>query len=440
MKNIGKIKAIIISSVIVFVMVVGLLMSFVPAEISSKDFESFSGAIKKATSIDAGMSVEYEMKGEYSDEEISSSIKILTGIISEYGFKSVNAYRKGDNKIRVDLNAPVLFSERSSCEDFLSKLASGKLEFKNKNDAKASLTPKEGETVDPTLIIIDATKHIEKVSTVNYSQAAGVKIDFNNEGKSLYSASVGSPLYMFVGGKAWPSEQGNEISANTDPSATSMYLMFSSVDAVDSYYYTIKAGMMSIELDSDKVDIVYNTNKSALTARVAGFVLTIVVAVALITLLAVKYKGFAIAPVVSSLILLAIELFLLQAMDWVVFGFTGFVALIFMTILNYILNAHIFSSIKAEQKVGKSLATSTDDGYRKNLWVVIDALSVTFIIGLVLALISTGEMVAVGTILALSALFMAVEILLFNRLIINCIFSIFGKNEKIFGLQNREEV
>jgi len=217
-------------------------------------------------------------------------------------------------------------------------------------------------------------------------------------------------------------------------------MMFSSVDAVDSYYYTIKAGMMSIELDSDKVDIVYNTNKSALTARVAGFVLTIVVAVALIALLAVKYKGFAIAPVVSSLILLAFELFLLQAMDWVVFGFTGFVALIFMTMLNYILNAHIFSSIKAEQKVGKSLATSTDDGYRKNLWVVIDALSVTFIIGLVLALISTGEMVAVGTILALSSLFMAVEILLFNRLIINCIFSIFGKNEKIFGLQNREEV
>ena len=302
MKNIGKIKAIVISSVIVFVMIVGLLLSFVPAEISSKDFESFSGAIKKATSIDAGMSVEYEIKGEYSDEEISSSIKILTDIISEYGFKSVNAYKKGENKIRVDLNAPVLLSDRSASEDFLSKLASGKLEFKNKNDAKATLTPKEGETVDPTLIIIDATKHIEKVSTVNYSQASGVKIDFNKEGKSLYSACAGAPLYMFVGGQAWPSAQGNEISANNDPSATSMYLMFSTVDAVDSYYYTIQAGMMGIELDSSNVDIVYNTNRSALAARVAGIVLSTIVAVAFITLLIVKFKGFAIAPIVGSLI------------------------------------------------------------------------------------------------------------------------------------------
>ena len=439
MKNLGKIQAIIISSVIVLVMALGVVASFVSMSFKTKDFESFAGAMKKSTSIDAGMSVEYEIKGNPSDDEISNSIKILTDIMREYGFTSVNAYKKGDDKIRVDLNKPVLYSDRSSAEEFLQGLATGKLEFKNKNDAKATTTPAEGQSVDPTLIVIDATKHVDKVSKISNGQVSGLQIDFNKEGKSLYSAASGSPLYMFVGGKAWPSAEGNELSANTDPSAVSMYLMFNSSEAVDSYYYTIRAGMMEVELDSAGVDIVYNTNKTALTYKVTGIVLAVFVFVALMVLLALKYKAFAAAPIVSSVIGFALELFLLQTMDWVAFGFTGFIALIFMTILNYVLNAHIFNSVGQEFAIGKSISTSTDDAFKKNTWLVIDASVIVFIVGLLISFLATGEMIAVGTILALSAVVIAISTLFFNRLLLNLIFSIFEGKEKIFGLSRREE-
>ena len=437
MKNLGKIKAIIISSVIVLVMAFGLVLSFVPMSFSKKDFESFGGAMKKATTIDAGMSVEYEIKGNYEDETVADSIKILTDIIGEYGLGSVNAYKKGDNKIRVDLSKPVLYSDRSSAEDFLESLATGKLEFKNKNDAKATLTPPEGETVDPTLIVIDATKHIEKVEKISNGQVSGLRIDFNKEGKSLYSSSVGSELYMFVGGKAWPSAQNNELSANTDPSAVSMYLMFNSSEAVDSYYYTIRAGMMAVELDSENVDIVYNSSKSAVAFNVAGIVLSVVVFLGLMILLLVKFKGFAIATIISSLVFLSLELFLMQAMNWVVFGFTGFIAFAAMALLYYILNAQVYSTIHSELKIGKSLTTATDDAYKKNLWVIVDTTAITLIVGLVLSFLATGEMVAVGTILALSSVLMAVGMLLFNRLIHSCVFSIFS--EKLFRQTRGEE-
>ena len=439
MKNLGKIKSIIISSVIVLVMVAGMIFSFLPISFKNKDFESFAGAMKKSTTIDGGMSVEYEIKGNPSDEEISSSIKILTDIMREYGFNSVNAYKKGENKIRVDLNQPVLYSDRSSTEEFLGSVATGKLEFKNKNDEKATTTPAEGEAVDPTLIVIDATKHIDKVSKISNGQATGLQIDFNKEGKSLYSAASGSPLYMFVGGKAWPSAEGNELSANNDPSAVSMYLMFNSSEAVDSYYYTVRAGMMQIELDSTKVDIVYNTNKTALTFKVAGIILTIIVFVALMVLLSLKYRGFAIAPIVSSLISFALELFLLQAMDWVSFGFTGFIALIVITIVNYVLNAHIFSVASQEFAIGKSISTATEDAYKKNRLVVIDASVIIFIVGIITSFLATGELVAVGTILAISAVFLAVSTLIFNKFILSLVFSIFDGKEKIFGLSRREE-
>ena len=434
MKNLGKVKAIIISSIIALVMVLGLLMTFVPMNLGSKDFESFAGALSKSTTISGGMSVEYTIKESGDEKEIKNSISILTDIIRDYGFKDVTAYLKGDDKIRVDLNEPVLVSDRSQVEEFLKSVALGKLEFKNKDDVTATMTPAEGQELDPNLIVIDASKHIDKISKIHYSQASGIQIDFNKEGKNLYSAAVNQPLYMFVGGAEWPSADNNEISANKDASATSMYLMFNSADVVDSYYYTLRAGMMSIGLDKDNVEIVYNENKTALIAQVAGIVLSAVVVIGLIVLAVIKQKGFAIANIVSALIVLSLEMFLLQAMGWVVIGFSSLVALIAVALVYYVLNAVIYSSVKAENSIGKSITTSVEDGFRKNLWVVVDTLAAMFIVGFVLAITATGELVGVGTILALSAVFMGVAILLLNRAILNCIYSFVENATAFFGL------
>lgn len=434
MKNIGKIKAIIISSIIALIMVFGVVMSFVPMHLGNKDYESFAGALSESTTISAGMSVEYTIKESGEEKDVKKSISLLKEIINEYGYKSATVYLKGTDKIRVDLNEPVIVSERSSTESFLNALASGKLEFKNQNDASASLEVKEGETVDPTLIIIDASKHIEKISKIHYSQASGIKIDFNKEGKNLYSASVNQPLYMFVGNTAWPNTSNNQISANTDASATSMYLMFNSSDVVDSYYYTLYAGMMPIELDSENVEIVYNSSKSALTAKVAGIVLTVVFAVVLIVLSAIKQKGFCIANIVSSLIIMSVELFLLQAMNWVTFGLSSFIAMMVVMLVIYLLNATIYTAIKEELKIGKTLSTAVEDAYRKNMWFVIDTLAVMFIAGFGFACFSTGEMIGFGTILALASVMIGLTTLLLNRLLLNCIYSFTEKATTFFGL------
>ena len=85
-----------------------------------------------------------------------------------------------------------------------------------------------------------------------------------------------------------------------------------------------------------------------------------------------KQKGFAIASIVSSLIMLSLEMFLLQAMNWVVVGLSGIIAVVVIALITYILNAVIFSAIKQEQQKGKSLATSVEDGYNKNIWVVLE--------------------------------------------------------------------
>ena len=137
MKNIGKIKAIIISSIVTLVLIAGLIFSFVPMKLGNKDYESFAGALNQGISINGGMSVEYTIKGTYTDKQLNSSLAKITELVQEYGYESVVAYKKGEDKIRVDLNGPVLYDDRTTAESFLKQIATGKLEFKNKNDAKA---------------------------------------------------------------------------------------------------------------------------------------------------------------------------------------------------------------------------------------------------------------------------------------------------------------
>lgn len=442
MKKIGKIKAIIISSVIALVMVLGLALSFIPVSIGSKDYESFAGALAQNTTISDGMSVEYKIKSDSTDKEIKDSIKVLTNIISEYGIKSVNAYRKGTDTIRVDLGEPVLISDRSATEDFLSSLSSGRMQFKNKNDAAATLTPAEGQTVDESLIIIEVSEHVEKISKINSRGASGIQIDFNKAGRDLFSKATGSPLYMFVDGEAWPSANGgNEISANNDPAASSMYLMFNSSDVVDSYYYVLLAGQMTIELDAEKVEIFYTSTSAATVFKVAGLVVTAFILVGLMVLLALKQKGFAIAPIVSSIIGLSVLLLLLQAMDWVVFGLTSILAIAVVGIIIYAINSIIYNGIKSELALGKSLSTASADAFKRHTPFVVDTLVVTLIFGFVLAIFSSGELVGVGTILALSSVIIMLNTLLFNRLILNCIYSMTEKTREFlgFGHEPKEE-
>lgn len=431
MKNIGKIKAIVISAIISLVLVVSLILTFVPMELGNKDFESVIGSMNLSRDVSKGISAEYTIDGEYTDKEIQKAIKQMAEISSEYGFKSVSVYKKGDNKIRLDVNSTVLETEKASAEEFLNNLAVGKLEFKSENKKDAVATPENG------IIIIDAGLHIKSVEKINYRSSAGLTISFNKEGKALYSAATGSPLYMFVGGAEWPSSNQNEISANNDPSSTEMVLMFNSAEVVDTYYYIFRAGMLPISLDSENVEIVYTTNKTANIARIVLFVLALVIMVAMITYLIVRFKGFGISASVMMIVALALELFLLQAMNWVVIGKSAIIAIIFMLIVNYAVITNIFNKIRDEYKKGKSLETATEDGFNKSVKLPLYMYGVILIVGLVLAFTMGAEFQAIGTIFALSAVLFAVSNLVLTKLVLSVIYSL-NNSPKMFGLEERE--
>ena len=431
MKNLGKIKAIVISSIIIAVMVIGLLFTFVPMHFGSKDFESVIGSMNLSRGMSDGISAEYTLEGEYTDEEISKAIHVMAEVTAEYGFKSVSIYKKGDNKIRVDISTTVLETQKSQAEEFLTTLASGKLEFKNVNKADAT---------SETNIVIDGSKHIEAIEKVNYKTSAGLKIKFTKEGKELYSQSTGAPLYMFMGGTAWPSSNGqNEIAANTDPSATEMYLMFASPEVVDTYYYSLRAGMIPVAFEADSIDVVYTSSQTAGITNVLLLVVSLVVFVALSALLVLKFKAMGAAAVVASSIAVMVELFLLQAMNWVVIGVASMISIIFMFIINYAAITILLNKVVSQNKIGKTPETSVEDGFNKSIRQVSLIYGTTLVVGLLFAFIGKVELCAVGTILSLGAIFLAVTTIFLTRLIINLIYSIWPEKTHVFNLNKRED-
>lgn len=431
MKNLGKIKATIIAACIAVVMVIGLLATFVPMHIGSKDFESVIGSMSLSRGMGDGISAEYIIDGEYTDEEISKAIRVMANITSEYGFKSVSIYKKGEDRIRLDISTTVLESNKAQAEEFLTTLASGKLEFKNVNKADAT---------SETNIVIDGANHIEAIEKVSYKTSAGLKIKFTKEGKELYSQSTGAPLYMFKGGEAWPGANNqNEIAANTDPSATEMFLMFNSPEVVDTYYYTLRAGMIPVSFEADSVDVVYTSSKVAGVSNIILLVLTFVIFAALSTLLIIRFKLMGAAATVASIIALMLELFILQAMNWVVIGVASMIAIIFMLIINYSAIVILLNKIIEQNKVGKTPSASVEDGFNKSAKAVSLIYATTLVIGIFFAFIGKVELCAIGTILSLGSIFLALATIFLTRLIINVIYSFYPTKAQIFNLSERED-
>lgn len=436
MKDYGKVKASIISSIIGFVLVVGLVLAFVPMHIGRHDYKSFAGALNLSREVYDGISCEYEIEGEFETKELNETMSIMASILNEEGFKSVNIYKKGENKIRLDINSTLLETDKGAVEELLKIMASGRLEFKTVNQVQ--IPPELAESEDPP-IIIDGYEHISKIEKVKYRTSSGLNIEFNKEGKALYEDAVGKSLYMFVGDTAWPSAQNNQISANNDPSSTSMFLMFESSKVVNTYYNTFKAGTMPLELNADTIEIVYTRSETAALARTILTIAVGVVFAALMILTIIKFKGMGVLSLVSTLISAVLMLFLLQAMNWAVIGMSSMILFAIVLVINYLVNGLILRQIHAEYGLGKSLETACEDGFRKSRNIILELASMLALMGLIVALLGKGELYAIGTIITIGAIEIVLASLVLMPILFNCMYSFAPQNLKLYGLKKREE-
>lgn len=429
MKNYSKTKSMIIFIIFGLVFAIGTVLTFVPMQFGSKDYESFLGAT--ALSTDCGNTISAIYK--YTEDENSDVNKAIDmmgkSLERKYGKNSVNVCKLGDDRIRVDVAEPLLISEAEEVEEYLSGFASGKLEITNNKSYSATL-----ET-DPNLLVIDGWKDIKSVEAKNYKGSYGIEMTFTKSGKTTYGMMSGQTVYIYVNGTGFPNSSYNSVTLSED--TTTFTIWFDSDDYIEYYLNTFEAGMIPLELDSETIEII-STEANPVSLTYISIAISAMILV-LYVLAIVKFRVPGVLYVIISNIGSYLMLFLLQAMPWVEVGIVSIIVLGLTKIIEFMLMYVLQKRIKEEYMLGKSLETAYEDAYKRTTPAILDTLAICLIVGLSFAIAGRLELVTIGTIIALSSVIYGVVVLVLEKLLVNCYYAFNQSKVGCYALPARTE-
>lgn len=429
MNNYSKTKSTFIYIIFGLLFAVGTIMAFIPMRFGSKDFESFFGALSLSSDCTDTISAIYK----YTEDEttdVNKAIDLMGEMIeSKYGKNSVNIYKLGDSKIRVDVSKPVTASEAEEVEEYLAGLASGKLKFTNNISGKANYEE------NPNLIEIDGWTDIESISAKTFKGSYGIEVAFTKSGKEDYSLMTGGNLYIYVNNEPFPSEDYNKVELSSETSTFTIW--FSSSEYIDYYINTFEAGRIPIYLDADTIEFV-NTEANVFPLAFVSIAITAII-LALYIFAIVKYKLPAISYVGLSIISTYILIFLLQAMPWVEIGIISIISIGLMKVIELILFETMQRRVLAEYMLGKSIETSFDDAYKRTVSIVLDVLAICLLAGLTFAIAGRFELRTIGTIISLSTVLSGLVLLLGVGILNKCHFAFNQTKTSCYALPKRTE-
>lgn len=326
------------------ILVVCLLATFVnftyPFAINGKYFSytSFASSLKLGEDIGSNYRIVY--RAELLENEVSSSYEKLTEssmqkileIVKDEGFEDATIARYGQDKIILQASV--------SDEDDISNLTSLVGE-----PARISFSMSE----DSTKAFVDASD-IKSVSAYDYynqedgTMAYYVRIDFNDDVKEFVEEETasGGTLYIYFGEELFT--QMTLSDAISDGMIFIQSDAFSSHSIANTYANKIRSGMLDINLT--KIEAGKISSTYGMGANIYVYVLFALFAVAILVLLAVKYRDIGLVGAFAMMFYIVIGLFLLQSIPAVYINFAGVIAMM----LSYLLMADCILSILESAK------------------------------------------------------------------------------------------
>ena len=441
MKKYTKKTAIILSIVLSFVLVVGLLFSFVPMTFGNKTWVGLSNSINISSDILGGFYGEFEIASEDpTRDDIEQSKTIIRNVLGEQGYKNAKVSDIAENKIRVEVSYARLKENYSKVQSNLEVLTTGKFRLQS------------ASSIDEKTLLVDGTEHIKELK-IEVSSSAALKITFNDAGVEAYKAlcnSVASSgnIYLAFGDDT---QQLNVSNAIAQDHYTSLEL-YATYDALFNLKQRIEVGCMAVQLKENMISIntmspSFSAGESASSPDVASFfssstyvilVSTITfIVVLLITLFAVKFGYYAILIFISMLINSVLFLSIMCLIPSIEFGFSTFIAMMIVTAIIYTYAFDFASLVKKQYNEGKSLNAALKNAFKNRFVTTIISNTVMFLSALAFILLSFGELTSFGIVFAAGAfLSLMTNIFIIPMLIKICIsFGNFGI--KLFMLKKR---
>lgn len=374
--------------------------------------------IKLGLDLAGGVSITYQIEGEFTQEQVDDTIyklqkRIESDLSEEASTTEASVYQQGDDRIIVEI--PGVTDANALLEE-LGK--PGALEFQTP-DGEAFLT---GDMVASA----EAGSQQDKLGNNEYV----VKLTLNEEGAKKFGEvttnNVGNRLPIVYDGEiiSYPVVQSPILGGSA---VITGMADFEEAESLASY---IRIGSLSLqltELQSNVVGAQLGSNAVS-TSLLAGAIGLIIAMVFMIAVYFVPGFVAAVALALYTTFILAI----LQLYD-ITLTLPGIAGIILSIGMAVDANVIIYARIREEIASGIQLKSAIDSGFKKAFSAIFDGNITTLIAAAVLGVKGSGTVKGFAITLAIGVALSMFTALVVSRLIVNALYAVGVKNPKAFG-------
>ena len=382
------------------------------ADETGKTSKFSTGKIKLGLDLAGGVSITYQtVEPNPSDEDMADTIYKLQQRVQNYSTEA-EVYREGGNRINIDIPG---VSDANAILDELGK--PGSLIFV---DPQGNTVLTGDQVATAKAGIIDNNGNSEYV----------VSLTFTDEGSKAFAEAtarlIGQRIAIIYDNVIY----SNPTVQTAITGGTAQITGMTSYDEAKNLASTIRIGSLSLELEELRSNVVgaklgQEAISTSMKAAAVGFVILAVFMVAVFLL-----PGFASVLALSLYVIL--EILLLSAFE-ITLTLPGIAGIILSIGMAVDANVIIFTRIKEEIGLGKSVNESINTGFKKALSAIVDGNVTTLIAAAVLYLRGSGTVKGFAQTLALGIILSMFTALFVTRFIMKAFYNIGLDNPKLYG-------
>ena len=368
--------------------------------------------IKLGLDLAGGVSITYQAKEENpTAEDMSDTIYKLQQRVQNYSTEA-EVYQEGSNRINVDIPG---VSDANAILEELGK--PGSLIFVD----EAGQTILNGNQVATAKPVITDENGIKKYM---------VDLTFTDDGKTVFAdattKNVGKRIAIIYDGKIYSNPVVNEPITQGQCQISGM----TSYEEAETLASTIRIGSLSLELEELRSNVVgaklgQEAISTSLKAGAIGFG---IVAVFMI----IVYLVPGLAAVIALSLYVGLILILLSAFS-VTLTLPGVAGIILSIGMAVDANVIIFTRIKEEIGLGKTVQSAIKSGFNKALSAIIDGNVTTLIAAGVLFWRGSGTVKGFASTLAIGIILSMFTALFITKFILNALFNLGFQDPKFYG-------
>ncbi len=396
--------------------------------------------IKRGLDLAGGVSITYEtVKDKPTVTEMADTIAKMR-LRAEIFSTESQVYQEGVNRVVVDIpdvtDADAVLKQLGSAGSIQFIPAEGNITLGANgytlNDTIENLYSKGQVVVDGSNITTAKAEAIKETVGVGYV----VSLEFNASGASKFAKATEENL----GKQIAIVYDGVVVSAPTVQAVISdgkgQISGQSSMEEAERLASIIRVGALPLELREIRSSVVGaklgdNALQTSLLAGLIGFLIVFLFMI-------VMYRIPGLASSLALVAYIVIELILLNLLQ-ITLTLPGIAGIILSIGMAVDANVIIFTRIKEEIGLGKTVRSAIGLGFKKALSAIVDGNVTTIIAAIVLGIFGTGTIKGFAYTLALGIIISMISALFITRFLLNSLYDIGFDSEKFYGIKKDRE-